>query len=596
MALINIQQCSIGFGREELLDSVDMQIHDGERISLLGRNGTGKSTLMKLIAGIIEPDAGTIAFSKGVRTALLPQDIPTDIHGTVRAVVAEGLPPGAFEEHDDHGELAGLQAVKKTLSLIGIDPDLRYEDLSAGWKRRVLLGRALVAHPDVLLLDEPTNHLDIEAVTWLEDILLRYDKTVFFVTHDRSFLQRVANRIVELDRGKLFDWKCDYTTFLQRKEAWLVAEEAQNAQFDKKLAQEEVWLRRGVKARRTRNEGRVKALLKMREERAGRRSQAGNVRMKIGSARTSGDIVMEAEGIAFAYDNPVITGFSTTIERGDKVGIIGPNGCGKSTLIKLLLKELSPQSGSVKTGTRIEKIYFDQLRETLDPEKSVRENVSGDSDTVEVNGRPRHVLGYLRDFLFEPDKAMVKAGVLSGGEKNRLLLAKFFTRASNLIIMDEPTNDLDIETIELLEDLLLEYKGTLLLVSHDRTFLNNVVTSILAFEGDGIVGEYAGGYDDWLTQRKTVLAEEKKKEAARKTRERARKLSFAEKKELDGLPGIIEAKEKRKHELYALMAEPSFYQKPGEEIAAAKAELDNMDDELDVLIARWEELGSLDQG
>ena len=594
MALINMQQCSIGFGRMNLLESIDIQIHEGERISLLGRNGCGKTTMMRLINKSILPDSGIITFGKNVRTSLLPQDIPEYIRGTVLSVVADGLPPLSRDEHE-HGDLADLQAVKKTLSLIDIDPDLPYGELSAGWKRRVLLGRALVGHPDVLLLDEPTNHLDIDAVLWLEDILVHYDKTVFFVTHDRSFLQRVANRIVELDRGKLFDWKCDYKTFLKRKESWLLAEEAQNAQFDKKLAAEEAWIRRGVKARRTRNEGRVKALTRMREDRAQRRSQQGNVRMALGAAGKSGDIVIQAKDITFGYPKlPLIKNFSTSIERGDKVGIIGPNGCGKSTLIRLLLKEIDPQEGTIRTGTRIDRIYFDQLRATLDPEKSIRQNVSGDSDTVEVAGSSRHVLGYLRDFLFEPDIADMKAGALSGGEKNRLLLAKFFTSSANFIIMDKPTNDLDIETIELLEELLFAYKGTLLLVSHDRMFLNNVVTSIIAFEGDGSVAKYAGGYDDWLVQRKAVpIEEQKKKETVREKKERARKLTIPERKELEELPCLIDQKENRKHEIYALMADPSFYQKPGQEIADTSAELAAIDDELNILLARWEELGSI---
>jgi ATP-binding cassette subfamily F protein uup len=598
MAVINIQNLTISFGRVPLLDGIDIQIHDAERICLLGRNGAGKSTLMRLITGEIQPDSGTITAAKGVRCALLPQGVPSDITGTVRAVIAEGLPRDLLEETDEYGEHHAVQAVKRAISHIGIDPELLFESLSAGWKRRVLLGRALVSHPDVLLLDEPTNHLDIEAVQWLEDVLLRYDKTVFFVTHDRSFLQRIANRIVELDRGKLYDWKCDYKTFLDRKEAWLAVEESRNALFDKKLAVEEEWIKRGVKARRTRNEGRVKSLVSMREERSQRRVRMGNVKMDVSSSRTSGDIVIEAKDLSFGYDKlPIVTDFSTVIERGDKVGIIGPNGCGKSTLIRLLLREIEPLSGSVRTGTKIDRIYFDQLRGTLDEEKTVRENVSGTSDTVDAGGRSRHVLGYLRDFLFTPDRAIVKTSVLSGGEKNRLLLAKFFARPSNFIVMDEPTNDLDIETIELLEELLLDYQGTLLLVSHDRAFLNNIVTSILSFDGDGRVGEYAGGYDDWLLQRKRDQArEEKSKESGRdKRKNQKQKFSFAEKKEFESLPQLIEQKENRKHELYALMADPEFYKQPGDAIAEAKTELDKIGHELDLCFARWEELGSREQ-
>jgi ATP-binding cassette subfamily F protein uup len=595
MALINIKNVSIGFTKTTLIDSADIQIHDQEKICLLGRNGAGKSTLMKLINGDILPDSGEILRTKNIRTALLPQAIPEDIHGTVRDVVTGALQGKADEPENEEENL--LQQVKKALSLIDIDPDLRFENLSAGNKRRVLLGRALVTNPDVLLLDEPTNHLDIEAVRWLEDLVFRYNKTVFFVTHDRTFLKKVANRIIELDRGKLFDWKCDYETFLARKEAWLQSEEAQNAMFDKKLAREEMWIRKGVKARRTRNEGRVKALVKMRDERALRRQRQGKVRMEIHTANKSGDIVIETDNITFGYnDTPLIRDFSTVIGRGDKIGIIGPNGCGKSTLVKLLLKDLEPGSGSIRFGTRIERIYFDQLRLQFDENKTVRENVSDNNETVTINGKTRHVIGYLRDFLFSPDMVDVKVSVLSGGERNRLLLAKFFTKPSNFIVMDEPTNDLDIETIELLEELLLEYEGTLLLVSHDRSFLNNIVTGIFSFEGNGTIGEYAGGFDDWLVQRKQAPVEkEKPKETVREKRVPVkRKLSFREKAEFESIPVLIEEKEGRKHEIYSLMANPEFYKQDSSKISEITSELHDLEKELDRLFARWEELEAVD--
>jgi ABC transport system ATP-binding/permease protein len=593
VALLNLQDITLSLGSRPLLDGIDMQIHAGEKISLLGRNGSGKSTLMKLINGEIEPDGGTRILGKGVKTALLPQEVPAHLTGTVRDIVAGGISP---HQDDGSGEEIALHRIERALSLVSVASGLLFENLSAGMKRRVILGRTIVNEPDILLLDEPTNHLDIDSIGWLEDFLCRYDKTIFFVTHDRAFLQKVARRIMEIDRGKLFDWRCDYGTFLRRKEEWLESEETRDLLFDKKLAQEEAWIRKGIKARRTRNEGRVRALMKMREERAARRERQGTVRMETHNAEKSGRMIIEAMDISFGYDDTrLIDGFTTRIMRGDKIGIIGPNGCGKSTLIRLLLGELKPGTGTVRTGTGIETAYFDQLRNRLDEDRTVRQNVVENGDMIEFNGRARHVIGYLEDFLFTPDRVDVRVGVLSGGEKNRLLLAKLFTRPSNFLILDEPTNDLDIETIELLEELLLEYPGTLLLVSHDRAFLNNVVTGTFVFEGKGAVREYAGGYDDWLVQRKDSASAETKER--KNTRERKppekKKITFREKKELESIPRTIEEKEARKHKLYALLADPAFYQEHSRRVPEIKAELDQVERELEYLLERWEELESL---
>jgi ABC transport system ATP-binding/permease protein len=595
VALINLQNISLAFGDITILDNVDIQIHKEEKICLLGRNGSGKSTMMKLINGDLEPDSGTIFREKGLKTALLPQEVPRDLSGNLYSIIASGTADHDSMLHymDKFEEQKIRLQIEKTISLMNLDPELLFENLSAGMKRRVMLGRALANEPDVLLLDEPTNHLDIDSIKWLEDFLSRYDKTIFFVTHDRAFLQKIANRIIELDRGKIFDWKCDYRTFLQRKDAWLESEEIRNADFDKKLAQEEAWIRRGVKARRRRNEGRVRELIKMREERSARRERAGNVRMEMQKAENSGKMIIEATDISFGYtDVRLFSNFSTRIMRGDRIGIIGPNGCGKSTLMKTLLSELEPHSGIVRIGTGIQKAYFDQLRNQLDENLSIKENVLDGGDVIDFNGRQRHVIGYLEDFLFPPDRVNTPVKVLSGGEKNRLLLAKLFTRASNFLVMDEPTNDLDIETIELLEEILLEYDGTLLLVSHDRAFLNNVVNGIFAFEGNSMVREYAGGYDDWLSQRadESVKDVKQKKNIQVKKANGKAKLTFKEKKELESIPHSIEEKEKKKHEKYALMADPAFYQQNGAEIAQTKSELEQLEKELDILYSRWGEL------
>lgn len=601
MALINLQNVSLSYSHHPLLDDINLQIQPGEKITLLGRNGAGKSTMMKLINGDIPSDSGSVIREKGLRTALMSQEVPSSLTGTAYDIVAHGIADyDTLIHHLDAAEERKVrEQIDRALSLLSLDPQLRFENLSAGMKRRVLLGRSLACQPDILLLDEPTNHLDIDSINWLEEFLQRWSGTIFFVTHDRAFMQNIADRILELDRGRLFDWKCDYTTFLERKEAWLDAEEQQNKLFDKRLAQEEIWIRKGIKARRTRNEGRVRALKKMRAERADRRERQGTVKLELQSAGSSGKMVVETDTLRFAYgDRVIVGGLSTRIMRGDRVGIIGPNGCGKSTLVKLLLGELAPQSGSVRLGTNLEIAYFDQLRVTLDETKTVRENVASGNDIIDFNGAKKHVLGYLQDFLFTPERAASRVSVLSGGEKNRLMLAKLFTRPFNLLVMDEPTNDLDIETLELLEDILLEFDGTLLLVSHDRSFINNVVTSVIAFEGDGAVNEYAGGYDDWIAKRRVAAPAKQEKPAAAERAKPAqkRKLSFKEKKELEAIPGIIEAKELRREELYAQMSDPAFYAANGQAIPGMKAEADAIDAELETLLHRWEELEAVERG
>ncbi len=597
MILINMQNITLSFGGYPLLDHINLQIHSGEKLCLLGRNGEGKTSAMKLIQGIYHPDSGEIIREKNCTTSYLPQDVPGGISGTVYEVLAGGIAL-RDEMHiiSAADEQKHRQSIEKTISRMSLDGDHPFESLSAGMKRRVLLGRALAVEPDILLLDEPTNHLDIESIKWTEDFLSRYSKTIFFVTHDRVFLQKIAERIIELDRGKIVDWKCDYSTFLKRKEAVLDAEEIQNANFDKKLAAEEAWIRRGVKARRTRNEGRVRALIDMRKEREARRERSVNAAMNINAAERSGKLVIEANDISFDYGTKnIIRDFSTTIFRGDKIGIIGPNGCGKSTLIRLLLGEIQPVKGNVRQGTKIEKAYFDQLREELNENLSVRENMSASGEKIEWNGKSRHVIGYLEDFLFTPDRASVKVKALSGGEKNRLMLAKLFSKPANFLILDEPTNDLDLETVELLEDLLVEFKGTLIVVSHDRAFLNNVVTGTLAFLGNGEVREFAGGYDDYLYQSKSGKISGSRKDKAGKkhgTVEKSaeKKLSFKEKNELESIPEMIEEKESRKKELYEKMSDPSFYREQASSAPEIIKEIELLDEYLHNLFLRWEEL------
>ncbi|HYE88463.1 MAG TPA: ATP-binding cassette domain-containing protein, partial [Vicinamibacterales bacterium] len=510
MPLVALDGVTVAFGHLPLLDRAQFQIEAGERVALIGRNGTGKSTLLKLLAGELPPDSGTVLRQPGVRITRLEQDVPLSANRPVAAVVGEGL--GPLDAHDEWQR--GHQA-DMVMSRLALPPDAIVDTLSGGWKRRVLLARALVGRPDLLLLDEPTNHLDIDAITWLETFLADYRGAVVFVTHDRAFLERLATRIVELDRGQLTSWPGDYATFERKKEAWLANEELNNARFDKKMAVEEVWLRRGVKARRTRDEGRVKALMAMRAERAERRARAGQVRLNIDAAESSGKMVFEAIDVSFAYPagsagaaSPTIERFSTRIIRGDRIGVIGPNGAGKTTLLRLLLGELPPTGGEVRRGANVQVAYYDQQREQLDPDRTVIDTIGDGNDTVTINGQPRHVLGYLQDFLFSPERARSPVRALSGGERNRLLLARLLTQPANTLVLDEPTNDLDLETLELLEQQLVEWPGTLLLVSHDRRFLDNVVTSTIAVEGGGRVEEYVGGYEDYLRQRKAGRAKD----------------------------------------------------------------------------------------
>jgi len=587
MALLSLRDIRVAFGGPALLEGASLQIEPGDRICLLGRNGTGKSTLLKVVNGEIAPDEGEIVRQQGVKVALVPQEVPPGLSGTVREIVSGG--PGRTAE--------------KAISRLGLSPGADFGTLSGGIRRRVLIARALARESDILLLDEPTNHLDIDGIAWLETFLLREARTLLFVTHDRMFLRKVATRIVELDRGRLRDWACDYDTYLERREADLAAENAQRARFDKRLAEEETWIRRGVKARGTRNEGRVRALERMREERRARRDQVGTVRMQAQRAVPSGRLVVEARGIEVGYgDRPVIRDFSTTILRGDRVGVIGLNGSGKTTLLRVLLGELPPRIGTVRLGTRLTVAYSDQLREGLDEERTVAENIGGGSDTVTVNGRSRHVIGYLQDVLFSPDRARSPVRVLSGGERNRLQLAKLFTKPFNLLVLDEPTNDLDIETLELLEDLLLEYTGTLLLVSHDRAFLNNVVTSTLVIAADGTVAEYVGGYDDWLKQRGEGVPPgtgtiPPPRDTPRPKREGPRKLSFRERRELLELPGRIRdveaeiaALEAERDELHRSMIDPAFYRQDGARVAQGRARLEAVQTGIEEAYHRWESL------
>jgi ABC transport system ATP-binding/permease protein len=599
MALISLQDVSLGFGGPRLLDDVNLQIERADRVGLLGRNGMGKSTLLKLLNGDILPHEGTVARQQNTRAAYLPQEVPQGLSGRIADILATGLEEVDSSKLDDEQRWERQHQVDKVISLMDLDADAHFEVLSAGLKRRVFLARGLVRNPDLLLLDEPTNHLDIKAIDWLEDFLKRWGGTLVFVTHDRVFLQKLTTRIVELDRGNLYDWDCNYSTFLQRKEAILSAEQAQNATFDKKLAQEEAWIRQGIEARRTRNEGRVRALKKLRQARSERRDLLGKVKMQIGTENRSGRLVLEAENISYSYDDKIIVrDFSTTIQRGDKIGIIGPNGSGKTTLLRVLLGEIQPQQGEVRHGTNLDIVYFDQLRSQLDESKSVLDNVGEGRDTITINGRSRNLMGYLEDFLFTRDRVRAPISALSGGERNRLLLARLFARPANLLILDEPTNDLDIETLEVLEDLLLDYEGTLLLVSHDRAFLNNLVTSTLIMDGNGNAKEYVGGYDDWQKQVDATTASTSPKPASKTQAESkadsktaVRKLSYNEKRELEELPKRIEMLEEEQHQLNVKMEAPSFYQQESAVITQAVERLEQIHKELSQAYERWGELG-----
>ena len=593
MPLLSVSNIHLQYGGPLLLDGASLQIENGERICLVGRNGAGKSTLMRLLCGEEKPDTGEIAVQNGVRVGFLPQSVPRDMPGTVHDVVLAGV-DAEVEEWD------AAQRAATVIARMGLDEGAAFGALSGGQKRRALLARALVQQPDVLLLDEPTNHLDIESIQWLENFLLRYRGALLFVTHDRAFLRRLATRIVELDRGKLKSWAHPYDRYLELRQQELEAEEKANALFDKKLAQEETWIRQGVKARRTRSIGRVHALEKMRLERSRRREQVGSVTLQVQEAGQSGRKVITATGVDYAWDGaPVVRGLTTQIMRGDKVGIIGPNGCGKTTLLRLLLGQLAPQAGTVEHGTKLEIAYFDQHREAISESKTVVENACGDNDYIVFNGKRRHVISYLEDFLFPPERARSSAKVLSGGERNRLLLARLFTRPFNVLVMDEPTNDLDAETLELLEDLLVEHPGTLLLVSHDRAFLNNVVSSTLVFEGDGRVTEYAGGYDDWLRQRPASAAPAPAapaEPAPAAVKKPAPKLSNKLLRELEILPGRIEAMEQELKVLERILADPAFFKKPGAEVRQATDRHELLTGEIEAAMARWEELESMRGG
>ncbi|HVE44731.1 MAG TPA: ATP-binding cassette domain-containing protein [Gammaproteobacteria bacterium] len=617
--LITLDNVSLAFGLHPLLDQIKLQIAADERVCLIGRNGAGKSSLLKIIDGTLLPDQGTIWRKPQLRVSCLQQDLPRSSTKSVYEFVAEGLSEAgelltayhqATQQSDkEHIDLDLITTLQQKIEAIGawqyeyeietilkkfeLNPEVKVAALSGGWQRRAALARALVSQPELLLLDEPTNHLDIAAIQWLEEYLLSATQLgLIFITHDRALLKRIATRIIELDRGQLTSWPGDYENFLNRKAEMLHAEAKQQADFDKKLAQEEKWIRQGIKARRTRNEGRVRALKTMREERSKRRDVEKTVKFDIHSAVQSGKLVAELENISHQYhDTPIIQQFSLRVMRGDRIGLIGPNGIGKSTLLNILLGKIKPQQGIVTIGTNLEVAYFDQLREALDPEKTVADNVTQGSDMIEIQGKQRHIISYLNDFLFTPARALTPVKALSGGECNRLLLARLFSRSTNLLVLDEPTNDLDIETLELLEEMLNQYQGTLLLVSHDRQFLDNVVTSTLIFEGDGRIAEYIGGYDDWLRQRPSVApvlpVREKvliKKEDSRK---KSQQLTYKEQEELKQLPGKIEGLESEIARLQAEIADPQFYHQDAQTISKVMAELAGLNASLESAYARW---------
>ena len=626
MPLVTLQDIYLSYGQPPLIDHINLVIERGERVCLIGRNGAGKSTVLKILTGQITADDGVLKRASGVKIAQLEQSVPEDAQGSVFDVITQGLgTEGELAKRYHHlilelgnnpsdqtmrdleecqSELDRVngwdinQRVESIITKMDLDADVDISSLSGGYKRRVLLARALVCDPDLLLLDEPTNHLDIDAIQWVEQFLLKWEGSLLFISHDRRFMDNLATRFIEIDRGQLTEFNCNYATYLQRKEEILEIEDRQNALFDKRLSQEEIWIRQGIKARRTRNEGRVRALESMRREYADRRKRQGTARMDIQQADRSGKIVAEAQNISFAFEGdqqPVVCDFSTLIQRGDKVGLIGRNGVGKTTLIKLLLSELTPQQGSIKTGTNLSVAYFDQYRSALDEEKSVQDNVSGGRDMLEIGGKPKHVISYLQDFLFAPERCRQPVKALSGGERNRLLLAKLFTQPSNVLVLDEPTNDLDIDTLDLLEELLIDYRGTIILVSHDRAFLNNVVTSTLVFEGNGKINQYIGGYDDWLRQRKTEqpISSQQPAKVQAKATTTSKKLSYKDQRELDNLPQEIENLEMQIADISEQISEPDFYK--GDRAATAKTEiqLSELQQQLSHCYERWELLENL---
>lgn len=597
MALLSLLDVYVGFGGPPVLDHLNLQIEEGERICLLGRNGAGKSTLMRIAASENPPDSGTVTVPAGVCIARLTQEIPEDLPGTVRVIVTAGLRDDDISE-DWEKDLR----VDDLLTRLGLPDDRAFNELSGGLKRRCLLAKALAAKPGLLLLDEPTNHMDLDSILWMEEFLLEEKIPLLFVTHDRAFLRRMANRIIELDRGKLTSWSCDYDTYLIRKEELFVAEERQRAAFDKKLGQEEAWSRRSPGARRTKSNARMEALKVMRDQRGNMRSGAGTAKMEISEAERSGVRVVEAENIAFAYPGGenIIRDFSMTLSRGDKIGLIGPNGAGKTTLVKMLLGQLAPTSGNLKFGTKLEVVYFDQMREQIDDTKTVAENIAGDADSVDVQGRSRHVISYLQDFLFDPSRARSKAKVLSGGERNRLLLARLFTKPANVLVLDEPTNDLDAETLDVLEDILVEYNGTLIVVSHDRAFLDNVVTSTLVFEGDGLVTEHAGGYTDWRNELARIAAAKRNQASkaaaplakAPASKKAGAKLNNKDRQDLVDLPKKIEALEQAQLEITAQLGDPDLYKDGGTQAAALQKKLQENEAAHAVALSRWLDLES----
>jgi ATP-binding cassette subfamily F protein uup len=630
MPLLRTRNLRLSFGGPALLDGVDLSIEAGERVCLVGRNGCGKSTLLKVLEGRITPDDGDIERRQGLNIASLDQQLPEGFSTSVFDCVAEGLGKLGklirqfhhlsfkLSQQQDSKLLEQLavaqheletqdgwtleQRVETVLSQLSLDPDARFDSLSGGIQRRVLLARALVSSPDLLLLDEPTNHLDIQAIEWLEVFLGDFNGTLLFISHDRSFLASLATRIIDLDRGVLTDWPGDYPTYLKRKQDWLETETSRQAAFDKKLAEEERWIRQGIKARRTRNEGRVRALQKMREERLNRRLVSGSAKMRSQNGETSGKLVVETIDAAYSFaDRPLIRNLNTTILRGDKVGIIGPNGVGKTTLLRLLLGELQPQQGTIRLGSKLETAYFDQRRAQLDEQRSVIDNLADGRQFIQVNDQQRHVISYLQDFLFAPDRCQTPVSALSGGERNRLLLAKLFSKPANLFVLDEPTNDLDIDTLDLLEELLAEYAGTVLLVSHDRMFLDRVVTSTLVFEDEAVVNEYVGGYSDWLRQRKSckpgkLQTADKQGATTDRPNPHSAKLSYKHQRELDQLPQHIEQLETEIDDIHNCMSDPDFYRLPNDEIATKKERLSTVETDLQTAYRRWEELEQLKPG
>ena len=639
MSLLTLDQVSVAFGHHPLLSKVSFSAEAGERVAIIGRNGAGKSTFLKIIAGEIIPDEGVIRVEGGMRVAQLPQELPAANNKTVREVVSEGGGDihqlmqrynELLADFDDahHDELARIQneldkrqgwdldqRVNHMIQRLALPADKLMSELSGGWRRRVILAQALLSNPDVLLLDEPTNHLDVPTIEWMESQLKQFRGLILFITHDRRFLENLANRIIELDRGNMLSFSGSLSAFLDYKEKLLEEEERANALFDKKLAEEEAWIRQGIKARRTRNEGRVRALKALREERKERVNRQGTAKMTLDSKEKSGKLVAEFTQVAHSFgDKVILKPMDLVVGRGDRIGLIGPNGCGKSTFLKILLGQLTPNQGTVRQGTKLEIAYFDQLRDQLDPEKTVADNVGEGKDTIEINGQNRHIIGYLQDFLFPPERARTPVKALSGGERNRVLLAKLFTKSANLLVLDEPTNDLDVETLELLEELLMNYDGTLLLVSHDRAFLDNVVTSTIAFEGEGNVQEYVGGYEDWIRQggkfpdestaevekpQKAEKKAEKKSEASKKAPEPVKaksKLSYKLQREFDAMPDLLADLEQQLEELNEVTSAADFYTGDQEKVQATLAKLSETEQALEDAMERWVELEEMQNG